>query len=249
MKTLWLALLFAPAALADEGAYQTAFQDGAYVQAAEIAAQTETADALALAARALLAEAMTGQTEPDLALLQDAESFARRALDLEADHIEGRLQLAIAVSLKLRPMSTREARRTGQAGMPRTLAEAVLKADPDNAYAHGLLAVWHVEVVRRGGPLGAAIMGASLRKARMHYARALETRPGDASIHWQYARALAALNPEKHRGDIDAALAAASEAPLEDFLEAAMAERCTQLEAALATLAASDVENLAENML
>lgn len=250
MKRMFvIALLLAPAAFADVAAYNTAFEQGRYVQAAEIAAQDETSDTLALAARALLADGMSGQEQPPAALLLRAETYARRALELDPTHVEGQLQLAIALSLKMRPMSTREARRTGYSGVPRTLAESVLLADPVNAYAHGLLAVWNVEVVRRGGPLGSAIMGASVREAREHYEKAVRSRPGDASIHWQYARALAALNPKKYRSDIDAALAAAQASPLDDALETTMAARCDRLQAALNTLSADAVEALAEEML
>lgn len=250
MKRMFVtAFLFAPAAFADVAAYNTAFEQGRYVQAAEIAAQDETSDALALAARALLADGMSGEEQPSTALLLRAETYARRALELDPVHIEGQLQLAIALSLKMRPMSTREARRTGYSGVPRTLAESVLAADPENAYAHGLLAVWNVEVVRRGGPLGSAIMGASVREAREHYKVAVMSRPGDASIHWQYARALAALNPRKYRRDIDAALAAAQASPLDDALETTMFTRCDRLQAALSTLSPDAVEALAEDML
>ena len=89
------------------------------------------------------------------------------------------------------------------------LAEAVLKDDPNNAYAHGFLAVWNIEVVRRGGSVGSAIMGASLKQARKHYSAATRTLPQDAATHWQFARAMAALNARKYRAEIDAALAKA----------------------------------------
>ena len=249
MKRLIAALFFAPSAFADQAAYHAAFQRGHYIEAAEIAADVRNADTLALAARALLAGAMSGDSQPDQSVLAEAEAAARQALVLEPDHVEGRLQLAIALSLKMRPMTTGQARRTGHANAPRELAESVLEDEPGNAYAHGLLAVWNVEVVRRGGPFGSAIMGASVREARRHYDKAVSARPGDASIHWQYARALAALNPKKYRHDIEAALGAAFEAPLDDALEATMAERCRRLGEALAALPADTVEALAEEML
>ncbi len=244
-----LALLMTPAAFADNADYAVAFEQGHYSQAAEIAVQDETAETLALAARALLAHAMSGEVQPPAQLLGRAEAYARRALELDPAHVEGQLQLAIALSLKMRPLSTREARRTGQADAPRALAEAVLSVDPGNAYAHGLLAVWNVEVVRRGGPIGSAIMGASVREAREHYEQAVAARPGDASIHWQFARALAALNPKKYRDDIDAALAAAQVAPVSNALESTMSERCSRLQTALASLPSDEVERLAEEML
>ncbi|NBC21129.1 MAG: hypothetical protein GVY06_08845 [Alphaproteobacteria bacterium] len=226
-----------------------AFHDGRFEEAARKAAGRDNADAKALAARALLAKGMCGQGQPPAKLVNEAEALARAALEIEADHVEGRLQLAIALSLKLRPLSAREAMRAGHGEVARNLAEAVLRDDPGNAYAHGLMAVWHVEVVRRGGTLGSVIMGASVREGLSHYEAAARARPGDASIHWQMARALAALNPRKYRGKIMAALEAAQAAGRDDALETVMAGRAAHLAMAMDVLDPGEVANLAGGML
>lgn len=256
MRHIALAVLIsavASPALADTGqvtrAAQTAFQTGQFQQAATLAEKAGNADALALAARALLAKGMCGESQPPAALLAEAEQLAREAVALDPDHVEGRLQLAIALSLKARPMSTREALRSGLGGASRELAESVLSDDPTNAYAHGLMAVWHVEVVRRGGPLGSAMMGASVRKGLGHYRQAVRLKPGDASMHWQMARALAALDARKYRAEIDAALSEALAAPAGDALERVMAERAAYLAAALDRQTPREVQALAERML
>lgn len=249
-KWLVLALLFTPLASADETAILTAFNDGRYSEAASLARVEATPDSLAFAARSLLAEAMSAPDHtPPEPLMLEAEALARRAVELAPNHIEGRLQLAIALSLRARSMSVREARKSGFGSQAKILAEAVLEEDPDNAYGHGFLAVWHVEVVRRGGSFGSAVMGASVRKARAHYARAIEENPDDASVHWQYARALSALNTRKYRSEIDAALAAAFAATCETQLEHLMQARAEELQTALITQNRREVEALAEQML
>lgn len=249
-KWLALTLLFAPSAFADDTATLTAFNDGRYGEAASLARIEATPDSLAFAARSLLAEAMSAPDHtPPEALMLEAEALARQAIELAPDHIEGRLQLAIALSLRARSMSVREARKSGFGSQAKTLAEAVLEEDPDNAYAHGFLAVWHVEVVRRGGSFGSAVMGASVRKARGHYARAIEESPADASVRWQYARALTALNTRKYRSEIEAALAAAVVATCETQLECVMKARAEELQTALTTQNRREVEALAEQML
>ncbi|WP_273184305.1 hypothetical protein [Hyphomonas adhaerens] len=210
-----------------------AYMSGNYASALARTANAPDADSRAFAARILLAEAIRQNGQPPHALLQDALDEANQALALQPGHIEGRLQKAIALSLISRPMSTGEIRRAGIGGEARDLAEAVLAEDPGNVYAHGFLAVWNIEVIRRGGMIGAMIMGASLDKARDHYHAAMQITPDDAAIHWQWARALAALNAKKYRRDIDTALEAAIASPVNSDLERVMQIRAVKLKQAL----------------
>ena len=246
----WLFAALAFCAVADPlSPIQTAFHDGRFEEAARRAASLSNADAKALAARALLAKAMCADSQPPVALVDEAETLARTALSIDPGHVEGRLQLAIALSLKMRPMSAREAMRAGHGEVARELAEAVLRDDPGNSYAHGLMAVWHIEVVRRGGVIGSAMMGASVRRGMEHYDAARRARPDDASIHWQFARALAALNARKYDKPIRAALEAAHAAGRDDALEGVMAARAAHLSMAMDVLDPREIERLAEGML
>jgi len=236
-------------AVAQEEASLAAFKEGRFTDAAKLASADRTANAQAFAARALLASGMIGDAQPDADLLDRAEAAARAALAIEPNHIEGRLQLAISLSLKARPLSTRQAMRTGYGDTAKELVESVLKDDPDNAYAHGFMSVWHIEVVRRGGAIGSSVMGASVKDGITHYQRAAELLPFDASIHWQYAKALAALNVKKYDAHIDMAIRYATDAPVEDELEKIMAARAEQLKTAMATLTRDEVEDWAAEAL
>ncbi len=239
-----------PAAFADEDAHLIAFTEGRYEDAAAIVQITESPDSLAFAARSLLAEAMSAPDfVPPSDLITQAETYARAALAAAPDHIEGRLQLAIALSLRARPLSTREAMRTGFGEEARDLVEAVLEDDPHNPYAHGFLAVWHIEVRRRGGAFGASLLGASVKNARHHYQAAIAAAPEDASIHWQYARALAALNAKKYRGEIETGLQAALDCTADNSLEDVMRNRAEILRQALHTQKRSETQRLAADML
>jgi hypothetical protein len=203
-----------------------AYQRGAYDLAIDTAASgPPSADARAFEARALLAKAMCGAGDPPISLVERALAQADAAVEADPRHAEGRLQRAIALSLLVRPMNLNAARRSGYGEAARALAESVLADDPKNFYAHGFLSVWHIEVVRRGGPIGAVMMRASLKSARAHYASARTLAPGDAGLHWQYARALAALDIRAHRAEITAALLLAAEAPVETDLERVMQAR------------------------
>lgn len=208
-----------------------------------------SADAFALKARTLLAKAMCGDREPSRAVLEDALAAADAALKIDPAHEEGRLQKAIALSLMLRPMSLSEANDTGFGPKAKTLAESVLADDPANHYALGFLAVWHVEVHRRGGTLGAMVMGASLKTARANYAEAVRLAPDDASLRWQWARALAAYDAKKFRTEIEAELKAALAIDPQTELDRVMQGRAAALLEVVRKAKARDVEKTAQGML
>ena len=181
----------------DVGRAAPCFASGQYLEAAGLAEEAAGADDLAFAARALLAHCMTGSAAPDARLVERAVKDAEAALRLDPQHGEGRLQLAIALSLKSRDMDVMAAWSAGYGERGKKLAEEVLKADPANFYAHGFLAVWNLEVARRGGGMGAWMLGASEASGRSHYENAA-LAPDDVGVHWQYARALAALDVKQY---------------------------------------------------
>jgi len=202
-----MALGMTPAALAQSNEAQAAYEVGEYDRALLLALEEDTEDSLAFAARVVLAEGI-GDEPIDMSnvRLDHAQQLAERAMSLDLRHDEARLQQAIVLSLRARAMGTRPAYRVRLGRRARALGEAVAEESPDNVYAHGFLAVWHVEVIRRGGRIGALVLRASMAEARMHYAKATELAPSAAALHWQWARALSAMNPSKYANDIDAAL-------------------------------------------
>ncbi len=249
----WVILAFivaSPVANAEDEAQRIAFSEGRYHEAVLLSATEPSADNLAFSARSLLAEAISEPNYmPPAPLLDEAETKARQAISLVPNHVEARLQLAIALSLKARPLSNREAMRTGYGAEAKDLVEAALQDDPDNTYAHGFLAVWHLEVRRRGGAIGGSVMGASVKKAHQHYQAAIRTAPDDASIHWQFARALTALNGKRYREEIAISLNAALSCTAETQLENVMQRRARALRLELETKSWKRAEKTAAQML
>jgi hypothetical protein len=224
------------------------FMRGDYIEAAAAAESQSGPDMLAFAARSLLAEVMTAGGTPDQNLVDRAMRDAEAALAMDHRHEEARLQLAIALSLKGRDMPLLDAWKAGYGQRARSLAESVLADDPDNYYAHGLLAVWHVEVRRRGGSMGAAMMGASVEAGREHYERAAALAPEDAGVHWAYARALAAYDAKGRRQEIGRALAAAARAKPASHVDEVMKTRAALLTETLARDARA-AERMAKELL
>lgn len=251
MRWVILALILAsPVAHAEDEAQRIAFSEGRYHEAVLLSATKPSADNLAFSARSLLAEAISEPSySPPPHLLEEAEAKARQAISIAPNHVEARLQLAIALSLKARPLSNREAMRTGYGGEAKDLVDAALRDEPGNTYAHGFLAVWHLEVRRRGGAIGGSVMGASVQKARHHYEAAIQSAPDDASIHWQYARALTALNAKRYREEIAISLDAALVCAAETQLESVMQERAKALKAELDAKSWKRAEKIAAQIL
>ncbi|MEM7662038.1 MAG: hypothetical protein AAF292_07290 [Pseudomonadota bacterium] len=239
----------ATAAVAQDAASVEHYEAGSYIQAASHAEAAGGADNLAFAARSLLADAIATNEQPSPERLSEARRLAEAAIAIDPDHIEGRIQLAISLSLTARPMSAGAAMRSGLGQRARDIAKDVLEDDPDNAYAHAYLAIWNVEVVRRGGRMGSAVMGASVRRGRQHYQAAIIADPDDAAVHWQWARVLTAHNAKKYRDEIDAALAAAQAQPTDTAIEGVMQDRARTIEIALSTRSRAEVEGLAAEML
>lgn len=209
------------------------YQRGDYLGAASAAEASASADDLAFAARAVLAHCMTRDGEPEPALVERARKDADAALKLSPAHEEAKLQLAIALSLKSRSMDLLDAWDAGYGTRGRELAEDVLARDPDNFYAHGFLAVWNVEVRRRGGAIGASFMGAGVTEGRRHYEMAARLAPADIGVHWQWARALAALDARRNSAEALAALDKALAAQPQDHVQEVMQARAERLAEAL----------------
>lgn len=205
------------------------FAQGDYLSAAMRAEAGGTADDLAFAARSLLAKCMTGPSTINADVLDRAYQNAAKAVSLDRGHVEGRLQLAIAASLQTRSMGLMEANSSGLGKLGKLLVEGVLEDDPDNFYAHGFAAVWNIEVRRRAGAFGAMVAGASIDDARAHYAEAARLAPDDVGIHWQFGRALVALDARRYYAAAEAALMAAIDAGADDHVEIVMQERAERL--------------------
>lgn len=174
------------------------YHEGDFLSAANKAEASETASALAFAARALLTEAELrtpyGERGP---LFDRAMELARQSLRLDASMIEAHLQLVAALGFKSRAMEGLEAHFSGYPEEAREHLDYVLDKDPGNALAHAMLGSWNLIIVRKGGTLGAAVYGADVKTGIRHYETALTLAPDNALIAYQYALQCAALGTQE----------------------------------------------------
>lgn len=225
---LWLGTALALSALAmNTPARAESFADvqrlyatGEFLEAARAGAAVDSAPALALAARALLARSMFNPlTEPDAPLLEAAQSRAEAAIALDPSSVEARLQLAAALGMRARLLSNADALRLGLAPRAQGLILDVVRRAPNDPWAQAMLGSWNLELVRRGGPFGAGLLGASMEAGQGALDRALALAPNDPSILMACAGTLLTLNPTRYGVRAETLLSRAGAATPRDAFE------------------------------
>jgi|CXWL01.1.fsa_nt_gi tetratricopeptide (TPR) repeat protein len=216
-----LALWTVPVAADPPGAAASLYAAGHYLAAADTAERDRlSAESLAFAARSALAACITSDDRSNIdALLDRAERSAKEALELDADSVDARLQLAVVYGVRGQRASLTEAFTRGYAPRGRRLIEQALAMAPNNAQANALLGAWHLEVLHRGGSAGALAYGARLSAGIAAFDRAQRLAPSDPMIPLHYARALIELDAVRHAMRADELLAAAVTVAPRDALD------------------------------
>ena len=221
------------------------------MEAGRAAARRETADGRALAAKAFAAAAILADDAEDAQeWTAEARGAAEAALALEPDHVEGRLQLAVALWLESRTQAGLEAYWRGLPQRGHALIESVVIDHPDEPWGPALLGAWHFEALRRGGGWASRTLDASLVEGAEAFNRALELDPRDPAIAAQCALAYLALDPVAYRDYAAIAIDRALAVPARDAFEAALQDRAREAkrlmdagdDAALAVVLAKWVE-------
>lgn len=201
---------------------RAAYASGRFLEAAEAAGRSPSAEDRTLAARALLAACVLTDPEQRSGLVVAAETQARAALAADPSSVDARLQLAMALGLKGRRASLGEALRRGYASEAKRLIDEAAAAAPGEPWAWALLGGWHLEVVRRGGRIGARLYGASTAKGLAAFEHAHGLAPNDAVISLHYAAALLGVDPERYGPRARELLATAMASPAPDAFTAHM---------------------------
>ncbi|MGH6912473.1 MAG: hypothetical protein ACREH3_02060 [Geminicoccales bacterium] len=217
-----------PAAVADLAAAQALYEQGAMHRAAQTARHLQTANGFALAAKATLADAIyltPKAAEP--ALLERAADDARRALQLDPNHVGAMLELAVALGHLAEEEGPITAHLNGYAEDGKKLLDKALALDPDNPWAHGLLGIWHLQVVRYASDeLASKLYGASRKRGLEQCARAEALAPTDLVLSYGCAISMLELDKERYGAEAARLLNAVVRMPAQDA-----AERLVQREA------------------
>jgi len=235
MKTLMLALMIAGSAatgMAADGPYAL-FATGNYAEAARAGQAAGGAAGLALAARAVLTDAMLREV-PCQDCLEHAEALARAALAADPGRADADIWLAAALGYQVRINGILFARLHGIPEEAGKLLQAALKEEPDNPVAASALGSWNIEVVRgAGGMLASLLYGASESQALAQFDRAARLAPDNVMVRYQIGVSLAGYNVDKYRDRILQELDAAIRAQPQTAYEHAVQARAVTLAALL----------------
>lgn len=213
------------------------YRDGDFVRAAEFAVQEDTAAGFALAARAMLAyTAMSFFGEERRANIELADSYARQAIALDPEYLEGHLERAVALGYLGRSRGAIAAYFAGMADEARGHVAFVLERAPDNAWAHAIFGAWHLEIERSAGTWFAKrLYGASSEAGIGYFEKAIELAPDNPTLYFQFAVQLLDFDLERNRARGLELLEQAHALTPRDAHEAFMHRQARDLAAALET--------------
>jgi hypothetical protein len=175
------------------------YDRGVMLKAADLARGSGTADGLALAAQATLVAAIYQvHGAPDPSLLRRAADDARAALAIDPNHLQAQLRLALAIGY-IAEGDPIDAHLNGLAYQGKALLDRALAEAPDNAWAHGMLGVWHLRVVKHAGAmLAESLYGASLDQGRAQCEEAASLAPEILAVRFGCAIALLEVDPKRY---------------------------------------------------
>lgn len=206
------------------------YQDGRYGRAAEEALALGEAEADALAARALLAQARVSPRNDRAALVSEAKSAAQSAIARDPEVVEGHLQLAVALGFQGRAMGDYFAHQQGLATQAREAIDAALALDPDDPWALALSGTWHLEITKGAGPLlASALYDASLSSGITDIRKAIAIPGASLIVLHQCALQLLAHDADAFGAEAERTLVAAGNARPHGAFERRTARQADQL--------------------
>ena len=206
-----------------------AYAKGDYDQAVKLGEAAKTAPGYAIAARAVLADAVL-RDAPCMPCLDKAEKLSRQAVAADPRHAFGQVWLAVSLGYQSRITGKVRARLRDAPGQSKIALDAALASEPKNAFAVSALGGWNIEIVRGGGSyLARLLYGATEAEGIALFDRAVKLAPGNVAVHYQVALSLLGFDDEKYRSRIAAELRAAIASNPATSSEKAMQGRAGEL--------------------
>jgi len=226
-----------------------AFDDGHFVAAAEIAEAAGDADALAFAARARIADAVTRDHIFCLPCLVHAEATARQAINRDPNYSEGYVQYAVAIGFRGRLISIDAAQAEGLPEKGRDAIRKALELDPSNNWARAACNAWNLEVVHRAGRIiGSLMYGASEEDGVTSFRQALAADADNLILHLHFALSILAVDVEKYRADAAHSLEQGLKDHRTDALTRQMRGLVLELQRALHTQSDEEIARLVHKL-
>lgn len=226
-SVLAIAPFFAGTAFAQsiEEAIQ-AFNDGRFLEAAELAAGQGTSEGYVWASRSLTiyGHYIAPTLEERQGILLRAIQLAKKAVELDESNPYAYQAMAHSEGRYAESLPTIEALSAGYAEKTLASMQRAVELDPDFAYAHVAIGGWHARIINAAGFMGALIYGASEDKAHEHYERAIALLPDDIIILANYAIGLLQLDEDDNRAQVQELLARIEATPNKNTYEQILQE-------------------------
>ncbi len=198
---------------------QTAFGEGHFLAAADLAEATRTSEGYALAARSLTVYGYHMATDNErIGYFERAMQLGEKAVRADSTNPEAYYQSAHAVGRYAQSVGILTALRRGLASRVRRLLETTLAIQPDFAEAHMGLGGWHADIASTGR-VAQSIYGGKRESAVFHYERALELAPKSKVVLLEYAFRLPELDHKGGQKRAKELLMKAAELPARDAYE------------------------------
>jgi hypothetical protein len=231
--TLLAALLLNIGAAEAAQAPRDRYSRGDYAAAITAAEAEPTAENLALAARAAVAEANLRES-PCLDCLRRAEMLAKRAIETDSRRAESYVLLAVSLGYQARILGRVSVQLAGHASRAKAALATALMLDGSAPQTLAAFGGWHIEVVRMGGALGTAIYGARVETGRDFYRRGIAGDPANLVLRLNYALSLSGYDFDTYRSEIALQLTSAANGMPRNAYETALRTRAVTLRDLLA---------------
>lgn len=183
---------------------------GDYEAAAAAGEKEGSGESLAVAARAVLAEANLRE-KPCLDCLNRAEDLAQRAIAADPKRTEAYVYYAVALGYEARIIGMLRARFANYPLKAKRALDAARMLSPGDPWTLAALGGWNIEVVRNGGSfLGNFLYGASFSAGVDFFRRGIAADPENLVLHFQYALSLSGYDLDGNRSEVESALKSAA---------------------------------------
>lgn len=174
----------------------SAYAEGRFVEAADLAEPLGTSEAFALAAKSLAVYAHYEATDEEFdEVIERAMRMGEEAVAADPGNVHAHYQSAHAVGRYAQRVGAWTALRQGLAGKIRDLLDAAIAIDSDFAEALLALGGWHADI-HAEGRIARMMYGGDREEAIALFERALELEPESKIVLHAYAIRLPRLDEE-----------------------------------------------------
>lgn len=208
-----LGVAFGAASLEDA---KTLFGNGKFSEAAKVALTLESSAGYALAARSLFEYSNQQPKEARLAILEQAEKYAQKAVKLDTQNADAYFEVGSTTGQLGVLRGAAYAFASGVAVTVRENFEKALALDAKHVQSMIALGSWHAEIVSRGVGF---LYGGKLEQVFSLFEGAVRIAPKSIAVHLYYAKALLKLDAQKYRNQAITQLELAVKLEAETYLE------------------------------